>query len=499
MTKQVYLQNKTSIQRGSLLFALVLFGWRLKSAGSGSNGPSKKSKRKRKQISGDVDYVFLERFKKLFKIIVPGIRSKESMLLMLFSSFLIGRTALSLFVADLDGRITSALVQGKGRIRDNIGKQFLTNIALWMLVALPATYTNSMLSYLQGKLSIGFRTRLTDHLHDLYLSKMTFYKVANLDDRIKNADQLITQDVSKFCEKVADLYSNLTKPVLDTLIFNWQLINSVGGEGVFSLNVVVHFSSMLLRALTPPFGRYVAEEANLEGEFRFIHSRLIENAEEIALYSGAKIEQENLDVAYHSLASHVTRTNKRRIGHGILEDFIVKYLWSACGYLLCSVPVFFEVTQIAQGDTQEEIGLRTQAFVTNRRLLVSCSDAIGRIMYSYRDISELSGYTARVTELITVFEDIGKNKYKKQLVSSAKPEILEQRGELKQGNHIEFTKVPIVAPNGDVLVKSLTFHVKPGMHLLIVGPNGSGKSSLFRILGIHNLLKVDCGQCTAVL
>lgn len=88
-------------------------------------------------------------------------------------------------------------------------------------------------------------------------------------------------------------------------------------------------------------------------------------------------------------------------------------------------------------------------------------------MYSYRDVSELAGYTARVTELLTVFEDIGNNKYQKQLVSNAKPEILEQRGQLKESDHIEFSNVPIVAPNGimyydlgDVLVKSLTFHVK---------------------------------------
>jgi ATP-binding cassette, subfamily D (ALD), peroxisomal long-chain fatty acid import protein len=85
--------------------------------------------------------------------------------------------------------------------------------------------------------------------------------------------------------------------------------------------------------------------------------------------------------------------------------------------------------------------------------------------------------------LLDVFDDIDANKFTKQLVANANPAILTQRGKIVSSDVIEFENVPIVAPNGDILVKELTFHVRPGMHLLIVGPNGSGKSSLFRILG----------------
>ena len=35
--------------------------------------------------------------------------------------------------------------------------------------------------------------------------------MSNLDNRISNADQLLTQDVEKFCNSVGDLYSNLSK------------------------------------------------------------------------------------------------------------------------------------------------------------------------------------------------------------------------------------------------------------------------------------------------
>jgi ATP-binding cassette subfamily D (ALD) long-chain fatty acid import protein len=113
---------------------------------------------------------------------------------------------------------------------------------------------------------------------------------------------------------------------------------------------------------------------------------LIENAEEVALYSGNKVEQQNLDTAYTSLETQLNKTNSSKIGHSMLEDFIIKYLWSAAGYILCSFPVFFNVAAdvTKKGiDVQEAVGNRTQEFVTNRRLLVQCSDALGRIMYCF--------------------------------------------------------------------------------------------------------------------
>lgn len=43
-------------------------------------------------------------------------------------------------------------------------------------------------------------------------------------------------------------------------------------------------------------------------------------------------------------------------------------------------------------------------------------------MYSYKDLSELAGYTARVSQLLDTMKDVRSGKFDKALVNSAKKE-----------------------------------------------------------------------------
>jgi ATP-binding cassette subfamily D (ALD) long-chain fatty acid import protein len=47
------------------------------------------------------------------------------------------------------------------------------------------------------------------------------------------------------------------------------------------------------------------------------------------------------------------------------------------------------------------------------------ADAFGRVMYSYKDLSELAGYTARVAMLLESIADVRNGKFEKALVNSA--------------------------------------------------------------------------------
>ena len=101
-------------------------------------------------------------------------------------------------------RIVASLVRARPM-------EFFFNILRWLLVAIPATWTNSWLSFVQNKLALAYRTRLTQALIGQYFGDdgtgdRMYYKIctfsrmaskinltsvlANLDDRIKNPDQL---------------------------------------------------------------------------------------------------------------------------------------------------------------------------------------------------------------------------------------------------------------------------------------------------------------------
>jgi ATP-binding cassette subfamily D (ALD) long-chain fatty acid import protein len=447
----LYLANRTRISRAVYLTLFVALINRVRNAINEQKAASSQEAAKRADRSGttgsapdedvaskkrrvELNREFFRSLLRLLRIVVPGWRSKEARLLISHSFFLVVRTLISLKVAAMDGAIVKALVKGNGR-------EFMMRIVWWMLIAVPATFTNSMLSWHQAELSLKYRTRLTHHIHDKYLSKLTFYGISALDDRIKNPDQLIAVDVAKFSNSLAELYSNLAKPILDMTIYTWSLSNSVGGEGVMFMSLLVQLSAGVMRALTPPFGKYVADEARLEGEFRFQHSRLIDYSEEVALYAGHEVEKDTLDKGYFTLIKHVNYILRRRFYHGFMEDFVIKYFWGALGLLLCSVPVFVKIP----GAVTHNVGDRTELFVTNRRMLLSASDAFGRIMFSYREIMELAGYTSRVASLLEVMDDIQSGHFEKKLVSSAGTEdneaVLKGRGKVVESKDIEFIDV----------------------------------------------------------
>lgn len=460
------------------------------------------SKKKNLEVMPGLNWEFVAQLQQLLKIMIPRPLCYETGLLGVHTVCLISRTFLSIYVAALEGAIVKFIVR-----RDV--KQFAWMLLKWFGIAIPATFINSMIRYLENKLALAFRTRLVRHSYRLYFKNQNYYRVSNLDGRIENADHRLTEDISVFASSIAHLYSSLTKPCFDLMLIGFALMRSSQKmkANIFSgpaLSIsVISLTAHILRIVSPKFGQLVSEEANRYGYLRHIHSRIITNAEEIAFYGGHKVELSQLRQAYNRLVNQMNTIFTQRLWFVMLEQFFMKYVWSGTGMVMVSLPILTSAakpkTDISGNTniTDSSVSERTQYLTTARNLLISAADAIERLMSSYKEIVALAGYTYRVAGMLEVFEETALGIYSKTTVVQDPQNdangIIEYRNDrpVAKGKiiytdsetmSIKLQDVPVVTPNCDVVVPSLTLRIDPGMHLLITGPNGCGKSSLFRIL-----------------
>uniref|UniRef100_A0A3Q2QYI7 ATP-binding cassette, sub-family D (ALD), member 3a n=1 Tax=Fundulus heteroclitus TaxID=8078 RepID=A0A3Q2QYI7_FUNHE len=244
---------------------------------------------------------------------------------------LVARTYCDVWMIQNGTMIESAII---GRSTKDF-KIFLFSFIKFMpIIAL----VNNFLKLGLNELKLRFRERLTKKLYDQYLQGFTYYKMGNLDNRIANADQLLTQDVEKFCNSVVDLYSNLSKPLLDIFLYIFKLTSAIGAQGPAVMMTYLLISGLFLTRLRRPIGKMTVAEQRFEGEYRYVNSRLITNSEEIAFYNGNMREKQTIHATFKKLVDHLHNFIFFRFSMGFVDSIIAKYVATVVGYLVVSRP-----------------------------------------------------------------------------------------------------------------------------------------------------------------
>ncbi|CDO95849.1 unnamed protein product [Kluyveromyces dobzhanskii CBS 2104] len=469
---------------------------------------------------------FLQQLNVISTILIPKFLHKNSLMLSSQIFFLILRTWLSLMVARLDGQIVKDIISGRP-------KRFVFDMACWFFIAFPASYTNSAIKYIQRKLSLNFRARLTRYIHDMYLDKrLVFYKTTFDNEAtnsiIANIDNSITNDVQKFCDAVTNVFANVAKPVIDLVFFSIYLRDSLGSIGVVGIFLNYFLTGYILRKYSPPLGKLVSSRSSSEGDYYNYHLNMINNSEEIAFYQGTNVERTKVNNLYDKLMDQMLLVDRSKVEYNIVEDYILKYTWSAWGYVFASIPIVLHTW--TSEETSESANMKE--FIMNKRLMLSLADAGTRLMHSIKDISQLTGYTNRIFVLLKVLHRVHDSDFDYGMVTSSDEAELNStsttvvqksaaaiRGTIQHDfNGIRFENIDVIIPsaagtNGVTLVKGLTFQIPEiinlepssskhaslanirdpldqsrlmnrgmGSSLLILGPNSCGKSSIERIL-----------------
>lgn len=179
-------------------------------------------KKEKRSPKAHVNAVFFKQLRALLGIIIPKAWSVENGLLAVIALSLIARSVSDIWMIQNATAIESTII--------TMNKQQFRSSLVKYLSALPAiAVVNNVLKWSIGELKLRFRTNLSQYLYNEYLKGFTYYKMSNLDNRIANADQLLTTDIDKFCESVTDLYSNICKPLLDIVIYVYRLTTNLGG------------------------------------------------------------------------------------------------------------------------------------------------------------------------------------------------------------------------------------------------------------------------------
>ncbi|XP_053203647.1 ATP-binding cassette sub-family D member 3-like [Panonychus citri] len=353
-----------------------------------------------------------------------------------------------------------------------------SNLSAFFLAMPTLAVTNNLFKYFLNQLRLNLRNKLSVILYDKYIDGLTYYRINVFDDQCRNLDQLLTSDVEKFCNTLVDVYSNIAKPLLDIFTLVYRLsVSYTGFKTPGAMITYLLVSGTILTSVRRPLTRLTIKETQLEGQLRYVHSRLIANCEEVAFYQGNSRERLTLMGALGRLKNHLNNVAIFKFNIDFLDNLIARYFAVVVGYLSLAIPFF---SNSITGTTQD----RLEAYYKSGRMMVRLAESIGRLVLAGRDLSRLAAYTQRVTQLIRSIEA-----NRRSLSSSRRCNGIFSTGsgvvQLCDIAHpqIVFENVPLATPGGDILVKSLSFTIKQGQNVIVTGPNGCGKSSLFRIIG----------------
>lgn len=448
-----------------------------------------------------VNAAFVKNLLRFIRVCVPGIATREAGMVAAIGLLLGARSWLDLWTSSNGGQVVRAIV---ARNKESFLRYAVRDIGIMMV---PCSLVNNSLRYCLNRLKFMFRKRMSVFFHEKYLLGNTFYKVANLDARIKNIDQLLTADVDRFCSSLADLYSNLSKPSIDIVLTSRKLAATLGPEGPVFMIAYFVLCSVMLRTVQPPFGELAVQEAKLEGEYRLRHSRLIAHSEEIAFYGGASVEKANINAAFDDCQAHAMKVYAARWRIGFIDAILVKYIATIVGYSVVSIPIFFSdakflrllipsllgrraVKSTAASPGADQGGSASDIageYTRNSRLLLQLASAIGRLVLAGKEITRLTGFTQRVAALRDVLDDMAQSNAVErrfesspdlqrdmELVRLMKPGkmVLSTEDAGPEARTIRFVGVNLISPDSVPLATNMTFEIPRGCHVLLTGPNG---------------------------
>eukprot|EP01060_Flectonema_neradi_P017156 TRINITY_DN2395_c0_g1_i2.p1 TRINITY_DN2395_c0_g1~~TRINITY_DN2395_c0_g1_i2.p1 ORF type:complete len:1303 (+),score=257.75 TRINITY_DN2395_c0_g1_i2:40-3948(+) len=395
---------------------------------------------------------FLSKIFKLLRIVLPGSRGAVVLLILTILS----RTAMHEVRMVVTGKLIQAALK---RNKAAFFKLALINVFQDLFAAI----LEAGAEYQQNRTGVIWQDSLMKYGKDLFLKNNAFYRVRNIDGRVKDPDTRMTQEVQDLSEHLSAILSRSIQPLANVCWLLYRMRSMASSEAMTPLLIYMAASSFIIRLCMPDHATLIKKEQQDEAKFRFVHNRLRNHCESVAFFGGGMREKEIADKALQNLIDQQMSARKKEgffrwISLALMkdtEDYSNKI--DTSGLVSLYVRLKMVTSNAASGavDIQNAMQQSISVFV----------DSFIKLTGIYEHISKLSGSSTRVCELFDIMESL------KAHVDNA-----------EDADNITFTNTTVATPTGMLIASNINIEVQKGTSLLVTGPNGVGKTSFFRVL-----------------
>ncbi|KAI9287373.1 ABC transporter transmembrane region 2-domain-containing protein [Umbelopsis sp. AD052] len=417
--------------------------------------------------SHSFDRLFLKRLGRLLRLLFKGTDGSilKSSILLPYSIFLLLSCAVEVIVWFV-GLIPSRFYAVLGSLDvEGYWKVLFQSLGFVFLVAVG----KSLQTFSSKVLALQIRRILTEHIQACYIKPKTIYRVLLFHEDIDNPDQRITQDIDRFAEAARDIVEPLVITPALIVYYTWKCWDVGGYLGPLFIYMYFVVGSVISSYLIKPIVELVFRKESCEGNFRYLHVRLREYAESVAFSRGEKEEQIRADKSLDTLLGAQRKVINRELPLEAVKQ-IHSYFGSILSYIIISIPILAGKYDTSDPSKISEI-ISKNTFISMYLLWKFSS-----IIEQATKLSDLAGYTARISELFEAINVIDND------LENVEIDYPYQDGSPESEPFIAFDKVTIASPSKKTLISDFTARFYTGNHVLISGPNGSGKSSMLRVM-----------------
>ncbi|CAI4226198.1 unnamed protein product [Auanema sp. JU1783] len=354
-----------------------------------------------------------------------------------------------------------------GALLDHDEKAFWKTFYKASILYIGQTLMIATFTFLSWILSYFLRKNLVKKLHEMYFSRKAYFHLCH--DNIKfidNPDQRISQDA----EKLTTIFGQSIVPyviVAPAVIafYTYKTWKTAGGISVACIYGYFVIGFIANRIMAIPITRWTRRQEKAEGNFRFKHMSVRDNAEESAFYDAGEFEKTESNKILDVLILTLERYAWWKYPAQWFQLFF-DYYGGVLTYLIQFIPVF-----IMNSYSDYTPGKLTTQISNNAFVFIYLINSFTRLTDLAMNIGEMAAYTIRIGEFVSFCRAVTDEDNTVAKLNEKEPILykLDNVNIYAQG-----------APKTEV--SNLTVQFEARKNILLTGSSGSGKTSLLRIL-----------------